>query len=221
MSIQIQQNLIKQVDGSATFQFSRTKVISSVTGPIEVSRPRNLKSTKAYLSIQVRPAIGLPSTNEISLERKLNKILMPLIKLNDYPRCEIQIIVQILETNENDQFNCIKLSCAINSIYLSLINANIHLNSSFLSSFSCCINDEIILRPDNEQLNKSKSHNISVFSLIDGKCDELIYTDSLGNTNKPELFKVLQSTSHDIQTINSQVRESILESVVNDYVWKF
>lgn len=221
MSISAQQNILNQVDGSATFQFSTTKVISSVTGPIEVSRPRNEIPTKAFLSITVKPATGLPSTREAYLETKLQKIITPMIHMEQYPCSELQIVVQILESGEREQFTCMELACAVNSLYLSLLSAGISLKASFLSSFSCFTNKELIVRPAKVDLDESTSHNVSVFSIVDGKCDELIYSDSLGKTTEEELFMALNAISTDVNKINDTVRETVLESVAQDYIWKF
>lgn len=221
MSYSGKQNLLKQVDGSATFQFSTTKVISSVTGPIEVSRPRNENPTDAYLSISVRPASGVPTTREANLEIKLKKILSSMINMKQYPLSEIQIVVQILETGEREQFTCMELACAVNSLYLALLNAGISLNSSFLSSFCAANGDSIIVRPKREELDISSSNHVSVFSIVDGNADELIYSDSLGSTTEKEFFSALTAISADVTKINETVRDTIMESVVEDYVWKF
>lgn len=222
MSIIAQQNLLNQVDGSATFQLSSAKVISSVTGPIEVSRPRNEQPTRAHLSITVRPATGVPTTREAYLETKLSKILSSMIDMKQYARSEIQIVVQILEAGEREQFTCMELACAVNSVYLALLNAGISLNSSFLSSLCVCdYNGAFIVRPTIEELDMSKSHHVSVFSIVDGKADELIYSDSLGETTEEDLFTALNTISQDIEKINDVVRKSVLQSVVEDYVWKF
>ncbi|GMM43579.1 exosome non-catalytic core subunit [Pichia kluyveri] len=221
MAITSEQNILKQVDGSATFQIDSTKVISSVTGPINVIRQRNEEPTSAFLSICVRPASGLPSTRESYLETKLKKIITPMINMEQYASTEIQIVVQILESGEREQFTCMELSCAVNSLYLALLNAGISLKASFLSSFCACKDGNIIVRPRMNELDFSTSHHVSVFSIVDGKSDELIYSDSLGKTTEDELFKVLDVISNDINKINESVRETILQGVVNDYIWKF
>lgn len=221
MSVIAEQTLLNQVDGSASFQFSSTKVIASVTGPIEVSKTRNELSTRAHLSISVRPATGLPTTREAALESKLKKITSSMINMEQYPLSEIQIVVQVLEAGEREQFTCKELSCAVNSVYLALVNAGISLKSSFLSSFCICKGENIIVRPTKEELDTSSSHHTGVFSIADGKADELLYSDSLGYTSEAELFTSLAAISGDINKLNETIRETILESVVHDYVWKF
>lgn len=220
-SIEAHQNLLKQVDGSATFQFSNTKVISSVTGPIEVSRPRNEKPTQAFLNISVRPATNVPTTREVYLESKLQKIITPMINLEQYPCSELQIVVQILESGEREQFTCMELACAVNSLYLALLNAGISLKTSFLSSFCSANDSRLIVRPKKVDLDQSSAHHVAVFSIVDGKSDELIYSDSLGKTTEEELFNALNVISTDIDKINDTVRQTVLDTVLQDYVWKF
>lgn len=220
-SVQGKQNLLRQVDGSATFQFSTAKVISSVTGPIEVSRPRNENPTKVFLNISVRPATNAPTTRESYLESKLQKIITPMINLEQYPCSELQIVVQILEAGERDQFTCMELACAVNSLYLALLDAGISLKASFLSSFCSVNTNAIIMRPNKSELDQSTAHHVAVFSITDGKSDELIYSDSLGKTSEAELFKALNLISTDIDKINDSIRQTVFDAVVKDYIWKF
>lgn len=221
MSVVAKQNLLNQVDGSASFQFSSTKVISSVTGPIEVTKTRDEIPTRAHLSISVRPATGVPTTREAFLESKLKKIVSSMINMEQYPLSEIQIVVQVLETGEREQFTCKELSCATNSVYLALLNAGISLKSSFLSSFCICKGDNVIVRPTKDELDTSTSHHVGVYSIVDGKADELLYSDSLGYTSESELFTALTAISGDVNKINETIRDAVLNSVVEDYVWKF
>lgn len=221
MSIISEQNILKQVDGSATFQIGSTKVISSVTGPIDVIRQRNEEPTSAFLSVCVRPSIGLPTTKESNIETKIKKIITPMINMEQYASTEIQIVVQILESGEREQFGCMELACAVNSLYLALLSAGISLKASFLSSFCACKDGNIIVRPTRDELDFSTAHHVSVFSIIDGKADEIIYSDSLGQTTEEELFAALDVISNDINKLNDSVRQTILDGVVNDYIWKF
>lgn len=221
MTVSATQHILKEVDGSATFEFSSTRVICSVTGPIEVSRPRNEQPTKAHLSLSVRPATGVPTTREAYMEQKLEKIISPMINMEEYPSKEIQIVVQVLETGEREQFTCMELAGAVNSLYLALLSAGISLKASFLSSFCACRDDSLIIRPKKHELDASTSHHVSVFSIIDGQASELLYSDSLGKTNEKEIFAALHAISDDVNKMNDTVRETILHSVADDYVWKF
>ena len=56
----LEASVLNQVDGSASWKQGQTKVIASVSGPIEV-RPRDEVPTAATLDLVVRPAVGLSS----------------------------------------------------------------------------------------------------------------------------------------------------------------
>lgn len=56
----LETSVLSQVDGSATWQQGQTKVIASVSGPIEV-KARDEVPTAATLDLVVRPAVGLSS----------------------------------------------------------------------------------------------------------------------------------------------------------------
>jgi hypothetical protein len=57
----LEASVLNQVDGSASWKQGQTKVISSVSGPIEV-KARDEVPTAATLDLVVRPAVGLSST---------------------------------------------------------------------------------------------------------------------------------------------------------------
>lgn len=55
---QIQTSLLQRVDGSASWDYNDTKVVVSVTGPIE-AKSRDEIPTAATVELVVRPAVGL------------------------------------------------------------------------------------------------------------------------------------------------------------------
>ncbi|ODV83983.1 hypothetical protein CANARDRAFT_201888 [[Candida] arabinofermentans NRRL YB-2248] len=221
-SININTGILEQVDGSCIFQINSTKIISSVTGPIESSRIKNEIPTRAYLDINIIPEKGVSSTRESLLETKLNKILKPMINLNLYPRQSIQIVIQVLKSGEFRDYSITELSTIVNCVYISLLNSGISLKSSFLSS--CCVilqNNEIKLNPTIDDLKSCKSNHIAVFNLKNAKTDELIYCDSLGSFSDDQFFKVLNYCATDIEHNNEFIRKSIANTIEKDYIWKF
>ncbi|OUM52287.1 hypothetical protein BVG19_g1462 [[Candida] boidinii] len=223
MSFEAQTGLLDQVDGSAVYKMNETKVISSVTGPIEVNRIRNELPTRAFLDLNIRPAAGVPSTRENLLQQKLEKLLLPLINLNLYPRQSIQIVSQILNNEENLNFTIIEFTCIINSIFFSLLNSGIALNSSFfaISSSINKSNGEIIIYPTNNDLLNSISNHITVFSFKNGKVDELIFSDSLGEFTESQFLNILEKSANEIQLNYNKITEIIKKSVKDDFIWKF
>ncbi|GMG55588.1 unnamed protein product [Ambrosiozyma monospora] len=212
---------LEQVDGSSSLQFGETKVITSVTGPIEVSRMKNEKPTQAFLDINIRPASGVPTTREATLEAKLDDILQAMINVKQYPRQQLQIVVQIQRAGEPLSFTVLELSAIVNSVYLSLLDSGISLKSSFLAT-SCVITQkgEVVLKPDGNQLAASKSHHFVVYSLKNAKADELIFAESFGSFSEEELFTVYDKCATDIESQNVEIRKIVADSVKKDYTWK-
>lgn len=221
MSVSAISGFLEQVDGSSSFQFNSTKVVCSVTGPMDVSRVKNEHPTQAYLDITIRPAAGVPSTRESLLETKLRKILTPLIDLNTYARQQIQIVVQVLETGERGQFTVKELTAIVNSSYLSLLNSGLVLKTSFLASCCCISKGKVTVRPTNQDLDESDSHHIAVFTLKQNKVDELMFSDSMGVFDEEQLFKAYDYCAADIEQMNSTVRDIIFNRIQQDYIWKF
>lgn len=62
--MEVKTGILEQVDGSAVWTQNITKVICSVSGPMEV-KPRDEIPDKATLELVVRPVSGLSSMSEI------------------------------------------------------------------------------------------------------------------------------------------------------------
>ncbi|KAH3665796.1 hypothetical protein OGAPHI_003984 [Ogataea philodendri] len=218
MSFTVKNDPLDQVDGSASFEFGATKVISSVTGPIESSRPRNELPTKAYLDINIRPASGTPSTKETLLEHKLSQILSTVIDLDQFPRQTIQIAVQVLKTGEPKEFAARQLVAIINSVYLALLNSGVSLKTSFLAT--CCsvdLNGTITTDPSSAVLANSVSHYVVAYTLNNDKVNDLVFCDALGNFTQDQLFAVLDQSASNIQSGYHQLRLLISDHVTQNY----
>ena len=107
-------------DGSATFTYAGYAVTAAVNGPIEAPR-RDENPFEALVDVVVRPAAGvggkkpvtprLPpliftdlttaGTAERLLENILQAALRQLIPVRNFPRCMIQVTLQIMQKPEN------------------------------------------------------------------------------------------------------------------------
>lgn len=221
MSFQVNTSVLSQSDGSAELTIGLSKVIVSVTGPIE-PKARQALPTLASLEIIIRPSIGLSTTREKLLEDKLRSLLQRVIVRYKYPRQHIQIVVQFLITDSsgNNDFTSNELNAAINCCYFALIDANIYLHTSFASASVCIKDDTIIRNPTFQQLITSDSHHVVCFSIEDRKADKVLLVESLGDFKDSDLFEVISETANDCQDIHIRQREIIEEKINNDYVWK-
>lgn len=92
-------NLAK-ADGSATFSYQGYTVTSAVNGPVEAPR-RDENAFEALVDVNVRPAAGVGGTAERQLENILQAALRHIIPVRDFPRCMVQVTLQVLHTPEN------------------------------------------------------------------------------------------------------------------------
>lgn len=220
MSLEAETTILNRVDGSASVAAGETKVITSVSGPIEPKARQELPTTVA-LEVIVRAGVGISNTREKLIEDKVRAILSQVIIGHLYPRQLVQITAQILEAGEDVEYTSKELSAIINSSYLALIDANIGLNASYASEhFAITENGEIIVSPSKSQLRSSKSSHIVVYAIKNGKSSNLLFSDSIGSFTEEQVYKVLELASKKIETIHQTFRKTIQSKVERDFVWQ-
>ncbi|GJN73143.1 exosome non-catalytic core subunit rrp46 [Purpureocillium lilacinum] len=95
---------LPKADGSATFSYCGFTVTAAVNGPVEAPR-RDENAFEALVDVVVRPAAGVGGTAERQLESLLQPALRQLIPVRNFPRCMIQITLQVMEMPENAYVN--------------------------------------------------------------------------------------------------------------------
>lgn len=212
-------SILTSVDGSSIFQLGDTKVICSVSGPIE-PKPKQELPTQLALEVIVKPAKGSHTPREKLIEDKIRSILTPVIARHLYPRQLIQITFQILEAGENTEFSCKELSGCINSGFLALIDSGISLLQSF-TSIVLCIDPigQFISNPNAQQLSIASSTHVISMSITEDKVDRLLLMDSNGTFTKDEVFQVLRSSEIECLKLFKQLKQTIQEKVEKDFIW--
>ncbi|KAL6452271.1 RRP46 Exosome complex component RRP46 [Candida maltosa Xu316] len=219
MSIELRTSLLENADGSAELTIGGTKVITSISGPIEPKARQELPN-QSSLEIIVRPATGLSTTREKLIEDKLRSILQSVIISYKYPRQLIQIIVQFCKVDEKTEYNVNELNAAINCCYFALIDADIALYSSFGSVVTCINSGNLIKEPTGDVLETSDSFHLSCFTIQDGKANKLLSLESQGEFTESELFSVLSESVLDVEKLHGIQREFIEDKINQDYIWK-
>jgi exosome complex component RRP46 len=97
-------DILPKADGSATYKHAGYTITASVNGPIEAAR-RDEHPYKANVDVVVRPAAGVGGTRERHLESLLASTLSQIIFVKDFPRCTIQVVLQIETSPANDYVN--------------------------------------------------------------------------------------------------------------------
>ncbi|CAI4062376.1 exosome non-catalytic core subunit RRP46 SKDI_07G3440 [Saccharomyces kudriavzevii IFO 1802] len=217
MSVRAEIGMLDNVDGSSQFVSQDTKIICSVTGPIEAKARQELP-TQLALEIIVRPAKGVATTREKLLEDKLRAVLTPLIARYCYPRQLCQITCQILESGEDEpEFSLRELSCCINAAFLGLVDAGIAMNSMCASIPIAIMKDsnEIIANPTAEQLKTSVSVHSLALEFVDGGnvIKNVLLLDSNGDFNEDQLFNVLELGEQKCQELVQDLRKIIQDGI--------
>lgn len=127
-------------------------VCVGVYGPVEVRLTKELVD-KAYVSVLMRPNVGLSGIKEKSMEYHIRDILDSIILTNLNPRTSINLTIQEIQNNGSvsqvflimTYFYiglCLKfLSCALNACCLALIDANLPLKSMFCA-ITCALDSQ-------------------------------------------------------------------------------
>ncbi|CAK7223257.1 exosome non-catalytic core subunit rrp46 [Sporothrix curviconia] len=95
---------LPRADGSATYSFAGYTITASANGPIEAQR-RDEDPDEATVDVVVRPAAGVGGPSERHLESILQNTLQEIILVQDFPRCLIQVVLQVQSAPENDYVN--------------------------------------------------------------------------------------------------------------------
>ncbi|KAK6530123.1 exosome non-catalytic core subunit rrp46 [Orbilia ellipsospora] len=121
---------LPQTDGSCqyTCPTSRTTILTSVNGPLEV-RAKDELPNDATIEVIVKPGIGVGGVRETRLSTLLQTTLKSLILTTHHPRTLIQIVAQIVQSEDHTSIPLL-LSPLLNSTILSLLIAGIPLRTT-------------------------------------------------------------------------------------------
>ncbi|AQZ16251.1 RRP46 (YGR095C) [Zygosaccharomyces parabailii] len=220
MAISASTGVLYHVDGSSQFESNNTKVVCSVTGPIEPKARQELP-TQLALEIIVRPARGVPNTREKLMEDRLRAVLTPLIARYMYPRKLCQITFQIMEAGESElEFTQRELSACINSATLALIDAGIGLYGMACSVPLAVIEGAIIVDPTDSQLQASQSVHTLALEITEGgkKSHNILLLDSTGDFTDTELFDGLQKGEQECLELVQELRKVVADRITSDII---
>lgn len=220
MSIAASVGFLNHVDGSSQYEFKNTKVVCSVTGPIEPKARQELP-TQLALEVIVRPARGVPNTREKLIEDRLRGVLTPLIARYLYPRKLCQITCQIMEAGEPEsEFTQRELSACINAATLALIDAGIGLFGMTCSVSLAVIKGEIVIDPTGPQLQVSQSvHTLALELVEEGKkVRNILLLDSTGDFTETELFDGLQKGEQRCLELVQDMRKVVADRITSEII---
>lgn len=220
MTSHLSTSILTKVDGSSQLTVGGTKVVVSVTGPIEPKLRQELP-TQSSFEIIIRPAVGVSSTREKLMEDKLLSLLQNVIARFQNPRQLIQIVIQFLITEPiPNHYTNSQLSAAANACYYALIDANVPLLCSFAAVPIAIYKNEIIANPAPQVITESESNHVVCYGIHDAKADSLLLVESQGSFTSEQLFKVLDIAQKECESVHQEQRTYLQEKVSQDFIWK-
>ncbi|KAG6011436.1 hypothetical protein E4U43_008302 [Claviceps pusilla] len=209
---------LPKADGSASFSHCGYAVTAAVNGPIEAPR-RDENPFEALIDVVVRPAAGVGGTAERQLEAIVQAALRQLIPVRDFPRCMIQVTLQVMETPKNAyhneklvqaQLNLTIIPALLHAAVLGLLTAAVPLKAIAVSTTLAISADnrEIVVEPSTETASKAKSVHALAFT----SSDELLLSESSGSFSIEEWDRILETG----QRICCQDQESGIDAEISE-----
>ncbi|OLN94245.1 Exosome complex component RRP46 [Colletotrichum chlorophyti] len=188
---------LPRADGSATFSRGGYCVVSSVNGPIEVQR-RDENPFESVIDVVVRPAAGVGGTGERQLEAILQSALRQLIPVKNFPRCLIQVTLQVTETPKNDyanskvvqaQSSLPLLPALFHSAVLGLLSAAVPMKGIATCIVLAVLDDGAKIVPDPSPVEADQAKSLHVLGFTSQ--DDLLLAESEGVFTMAEWDRVV------------------------------
>ncbi|KAF3424063.1 hypothetical protein E2986_05214 [Frieseomelitta varia] len=155
-------NQLSMPDGSAMLMQGNTAVIAGIYGPVEAKLQKMIYD-KASVEVSYSPIKGPTKVDDRMTEMYIKETCEAAIIVTFHPATAICINVQELEDSGG------MLACTINAACLALINAGIPMKFT-IAAINCMIqkdSEDIILDPDNIQLQEAKAEFTFAFDSMD------------------------------------------------------
>ncbi|CAN8098857.1 unnamed protein product [Discula destructiva] len=181
---------LPKADGSATYSYAGYTITASVNGPIEAPR-KDEDPYEAVVDVLVRPASGVGGTRERHLESLLSQSLRQLILVKNFPRCLIQVVLQITAAPANEYVNTKLVQASTNlsiipallqTAVLALLSAAVPMRSTATSVMAAALTAEdgkitVVVDPSPRQVEQSRSVHAFAFT----SHEELLLAESEGD----------------------------------------
>ncbi|KAJ4419875.1 exosome non-catalytic core subunit rrp46 [Gnomoniopsis sp. IMI 355080] len=189
---------LPKADGSATYSYAGYTITASANGPIEAQR-KDEDPYEAIVDVLVRPASGVGGTRERHLESLLQQSLRQLILVKNFPRCLIQVVLQITAAPANEYVNTKLVQASTNlsiipsllqTAVLALLSAAIPMRSIATSAVIAILLEDgqttFITDPSPRQTEQARSVHVLAFT----SHEELLLAESEGDFTMDEWNQV-------------------------------
>lgn len=124
---QVELRPLLRADGSARFALGQSAVIAAIYGPREPKSRYREVFDRATIEVIVRPRVAVPGPFERQLEGHLTRQLDHIVLHKEYPRTQIQVIVQVCSSDGSIG------AVAGNAAFLALLDAGVAMRATALS----------------------------------------------------------------------------------------
>ncbi|KAK9448672.1 ribosomal protein S5 domain 2-type protein [Limtongia smithiae] len=227
---------LSRADGSAEWLAGSTRIIASVSGPMEVPR-RDELPILATLEVVVQPDIGVSGTREQALQEQVRRALIPVVALDMHPRTLIQVVVQIVQATADAgvktrpgiaqaAVDMDVLSGAINVAFLALLDAGVAMRAT-ISACALILPSSSsappLLNPTTKSLLTSPSPLASAHAIAyevkGGVVGRLLLCESVGTFTPTQLFSCLDTAAETCAATNDTVRALVARNIAQCSKW--
>ncbi|KAF9869438.1 exosome complex subunit Rrp46 [Colletotrichum karsti] len=172
---------------------------------------------ESLIDVVIRPAAGVGSTGERQLEAILQSALRQLIPVKNFPRCLIQVTLQVTEMPKNDyvnskivqsQSNLTLLPALLHSAILGLLSAAVPMKAIATSTTLAVRNGNIVVDPLPSEADQATSLHVLSFT----SQDDLLLAESQGVFTMGEWDDVVSTG----QRVCGQHRQADVDTTMNE-----
>jgi len=180
-------------DGSALWKSGSTHVLAAVYGPIAPQNMNN-EADVGVVSVVIKSGKAENSNYEIEMGGFITKILTSCIDVSIFPRCIIEVVLQIIQSDGS------LLACLMHGAVAALMDAGIDL--LYLPVATTCLvrvkNGEYPIRLDPTFIEEQEERDSSIIILVneERKPDRVLGSHTVGSgTSLDDLLACIQIAS--------------------------
>ncbi|MGC8571768.1 MAG: exosome complex exonuclease Rrp41 [Candidatus Micrarchaeia archaeon] len=213
--IKITAGVLENADGSALLKWGNNIVLAAVYGPRESMPKHSADPTKAVIKCKYSMAPfsskgehgrSGPNRRAIEISKVTKDVFEGVIFLNDFPGSEINIFIEILQSDGGTR------AAGITAAAVALANAGIHMKDIVYAVSVGKVGDDLLLDLNMIEDNYSDCDMPMAISPRNG---ELLLLQMDGNITKEEIKRAIDMAKEAGKTISKAQHDALLEIYKN------
>lgn len=209
--IRIESSVLHNAEGSAYLEWGNNKVLAAVFGPKEAMPKHVQDPTKAIIKCKysMAPFSSMgehgrsgPNRRAIEISKVTREAFENVVLLNDYPGSEIDIFIEILQSDGGTR------AAGITAAAVALANAGIRMKDLIYAVSFGKVGDQLIL--DLNMLEDNYS-DCDMPTAIAPRNGDVVLLQMDGNLTKEEMSRGLKMIKDAGQTISALQRDALRE----------